>query len=115
MNRLFIELYFDEDVDVLIAELIRAHGFSVLTTLEANNLRSSDEAQLKFATTQGRIFLTHNRVHFELLAQQYFESGKEHDGIIIAVRRSPYEIMRRLLIILNYVTADEMKNKLRYI
>jgi hypothetical protein len=35
--------------------------------------------------------------------------------IIIAVRRSPYEIVRRLLAILNHVPADEMKNQLRYI
>ena len=53
MKHLFIELYLDEDVDVLVAEL--------------------------------------------------------------AVRRPPHEIARRLRIILNHVTADEMKNQLRYI
>ncbi len=29
MNQLFIELYLDEDVDVLIADLVRARGFKV--------------------------------------------------------------------------------------
>ena len=52
MSHLFIDLYLDEDIDVLVADL---------------------------------------------------------------VRRSPYEIVRRLLIILNHVTADEMENQLRYI
>ena len=33
--RLFIEVYTDEDVDVLIADLLRARGFSVLTTRDA--------------------------------------------------------------------------------
>ena len=34
MIRLFIELYLDEDVDVLIAQLMRARGFVVVTTQE---------------------------------------------------------------------------------
>lgn len=29
MNHLFIAIYLDEDVDVLVADLIRAHGFDV--------------------------------------------------------------------------------------
>jgi hypothetical protein len=49
------------------------------------------------------------------LAQTYFASGQTHYGIIIAVRHPPYEIVRRLLLILNQVTADEMQNQLRYI
>ena len=35
MSRLFIELYLDEDVDVLVADLVRARGFKVTTTQEA--------------------------------------------------------------------------------
>jgi hypothetical protein len=38
-----------------------------------------------------------------------------HYGIIFAVRRPPQEIARRLLVILNQVTADEMENQVRYI
>jgi hypothetical protein len=49
------------------------------------------------------------------LAQEYFAAGKTHYGIIIAVRRSAYEIARRVLVIMNHVTADEMKNQIRYI
>lgn len=115
MNRLFITIYLDEDVDVLVADLIRAHGFDVKTTLEANKLHSIDEEQLEYAVEQERVFFTHNRVDFESLAKDYFALGREHEGIIIAVRRSPYEIARRLLTILNNVTADEMKNQVRYI
>jgi len=31
MSRLFIELYLDEDVDVLVADLLRSPGFKVTT------------------------------------------------------------------------------------
>lgn len=41
MNRLFVELYFDEDVDILVADLIRARGFAVKTTREEGRLSDS--------------------------------------------------------------------------
>jgi len=59
--------------------------------------------------------LTHHRADFEALAQTYFTSGQSHCGIIIAVRRDPYELARRLLVLLNRVTAEEMHNQRRYI
>jgi predicted nuclease of predicted toxin-antitoxin system len=114
MNRLFIDLYLDEDVDVLIADLVRARGFKASTTQEAGQIGKGDEEQLAYSVGSQSIFFTHNRDDFEKLAAEYFEAGKEHNGIIIAVRRQPYEIVRRLLMILNNVTADEMKNQLRY-
>lgn len=115
MSRIFIELYLDEDVDVLLAELLRARGFVVQTTRDAGNRGLGDSDQLAFAVTNQYAFFTHNRADFEALARNYLEFGKPHFGIIIAVRRPPYEILRRLLVILNNVTADEMQNGLRYI
>jgi len=35
MDQIFIELYLDEDVDVLVSRKLEAHGFSVLTTRDA--------------------------------------------------------------------------------
>jgi len=115
LSRLFIELYFDEDVSVLVADLVGARGFSVATTREAGNLGRSDEEQLAHAVNWQKAFLTHNRADFEQLAQKYFTSGEIHHGIIIAVRRPPREIASRLLSILNQVTADEMVNQIRYV
>jgi len=115
MNHLFIELYLDEDVDVLIADLLRARGFQAMTTQEVGQLGNSDEEQLAYAVNQQKTFFTHNRIDFERIAEEYLATSREHHGIIIGVRRQPYEIARRLLAILNNLTADEMKNQLRYI
>ena|GEM_PF-160724 len=115
MSKLFIELYLDEDVDVLIAELIRARGFSATTTVEAGQLHNDDDAQLAYTVTHDKTFVTHNRADFETRAQAYFAAGLAHPGIIIAARRSPYEIAQRLLVILNNVTDDEIRNQVRYI
>ena len=115
MNRLFIELYIDEDVDVLIADLVRARGFQAVTTRQELQAGKDDAEQLAYAVGKKKTVLTHNRADFEALDQQYFTTKQLHCGIIIAGRRSPYEIVRRLLTILNYVTADEMQGQLRYI
>jgi len=115
MSRLFIALYLDEDVDMLVAALVRARGFVASTTREAGQLRNSDVEQLAYAVSQHKTLLTHNRTDFEALAHTYLAAGQRHYGIICAVRRPPQEIAQRLLRILNHVTADEMQNQVRYI
>ena len=54
MNHLFIRLYLDEDVDVLIADVIRGRGFQALTTQEAGRKKKDDDEQLAFAASQQR-------------------------------------------------------------
>jgi predicted nuclease of predicted toxin-antitoxin system len=115
MSRLFIELYLDEDMDVLVAELLRGRGFVVSTTQEAQQLQAKDAEQLAYAVRHEKTLLTHNRVDFEALAKEYVATDRSHYGIIIATRRHPYELVRRLLRILNHVTADEMEDQVRYI
>ncbi len=112
---LFISLYLDEDVSVLVAAMIRARGFEVLTTVEAGNLGASDEEQLSFATSIRSVLLTHNRVDFEKLAVQRFQTEIAHPGIVIAARHPPGEIARRLLRLLNEVTASDIADQVRYI
>ncbi len=96
MSEIFIELYLDEDVSLLIADLIRARGFSVTTTHQSGNLGKSDAEQLEFAASQKKVLLTHNRVDFEQLAAKYFTENKTHYGIIIAVRRLPNDMVHRI-------------------
>jgi predicted nuclease of predicted toxin-antitoxin system len=115
LSRLFIELYLDEDVSVLVADLLRARGFGAITTQEAGRLGSNDTEQLRYAVSHSLAFLTHNRADFESLARQYFIAGQTHYGILIAVRRPPRELVKRLLAILNQVTADELENQIRYL
>ena len=115
MSRLFIELFLDEDVDVLVAGLVRARGFKATTTQEAGRKGKDDADQLAYAVCQQSTLVTHNRMHFEALAQEYLAAGRIHYGIIIAVRRPVYQMARRLLTILNHVTSDEMQNQIRYI
>jgi Domain of unknown function (DUF5615) len=115
VNELFISVYLDEDVNVLVAELVRLQNFRVLTITEADRKGKSDTEQLEFATENGYMILTRNRVDYEELAQEYFASNQTHGGIVVAVRRPPHEITKRLLKILNNFAAYEIVNQIIYI
>jgi predicted nuclease of predicted toxin-antitoxin system len=115
MSSLFIRLYLDEDVNVLVADLLNARGFDALSVRDAGQLQASDAEQLVYAVNHQRALVTHNRGDFEELIQTYFDTDQKHYGVILAVRRSPQELAQRLLAILNQVTADEMESQVRYI
>ncbi len=115
MTRLFIELYLDEDVDILLADLLRHRGFTVTTTRDVDQLHLDDRGQLSLATNRGWTIFTHNRVDFEALATEDVIAGRSHAGIIIATRRRPHDLLRRLLLLLNTLTTDEMTDQVRYI
>src|SRR4051794_29863752 len=97
MNRLFIELYLDEDVDVRLISLLRARGFDAISARDAEQLGKSDAEQLAYAVSHQKMILTHNRTDFEVLALEYFAARQTHYGIIVAVHRPLYELVRRLL------------------
>jgi predicted nuclease of predicted toxin-antitoxin system len=99
----------------LIAKILRSHGFKAEMTQEVGRKATSDPEQIDYAGEQGYAILTHNRTDFEDLAKEYFDSGKNHYGIIITADNSPQEIARRLITVLNEITADEMKNQIIYI
>jgi len=115
MTRVFIEMYFDEDVSHIAAKSLSNRGYRVLITQETARKRATDADQLAYATSQNLTLVTHNRVGFELLAVKYLSERLTHTGIIIAVRRPAAELVRRLLKVLDRLTADEMKNLLIYI
>ncbi|MDJ1172455.1 DUF5615 family PIN-like protein [Roseofilum sp. BLCC_M154] len=115
MTGIFIEVYLDEDVDVLVGSLLISRGFQALTAQQAGQLGKTDVEQLEYAVSKQAAILTHNRRDFEKLAQQYFEHNITHYGIIIAVRNPYQKIVERLLKILNQTTADEMSNQVIYI
>lgn len=114
-STLYIHLYFDEDVSVGIVENLRTRGFDVLSVRDAGALGRSDDEQMLYAVSQRRAVFTHNRVDFEKQHVRFLENGMSHYGIIVAKRRKDAEVVSKLLALLDAVTAEEMKNQLRYI
>lgn len=113
---LFIRLYLDEDVSVFVADLLRPHGFDILTTRDAQQLGNTDGAQLLYAAANQRALLTHNRVDYERLHADALQRNRPHAGILVANRRaSDYELSRRILTLLNRFTAEEVVDQLLYL
>jgi hypothetical protein len=113
--KLFISLYLDEDVDVLIAELIRHEGFEATTARDEGQLGKTDAEQLAYAVSREMCIVVHNRDDYAELIQDYFDAHRTHYGVVIATRQSPHAIALKLLGLLDVVATDEMMNQVRYL
>lgn len=115
MSKLYIELYLDENIDVLVAKILRARGLTVVTTDDMGHKGSSDPDQLVYAVENGFAIVSMDRIDFEALAKDYFYAGREHFGIFLVTDGSPQLIARKLTIFLDFNTADEMRNQVVYL
>ncbi|MEW5717662.1 MAG: DUF5615 family PIN-like protein [Chloroflexota bacterium] len=113
LPRLFIALYLDADVDKRLAEELRKRGVDAVSAREIGRDLVSDEDQLEYAISQQRAVLTHNSRHWEPLFEEYWNAGKEQFGIIVSEQIPIGETLRRVLKLLDTVTADEMKNNFK--
>ena len=115
--RLFISLYLDENISRRLAALLRAEGFDAVSALELSQVRGewSDEKQLAHATHDNRAILTRDRTDFLRLASEYGATGRIHSGIIVTEQLPLGEMLRRTLQLLDSITADEMRNTVRFL
>lgn len=81
--------YADENLDRPLIVALRSRGLDVLTAREAGRLRASDEQQLAYATSLGRVLLTHDRGDFRRLHHAWREAGRPHAGIAILPQPGP--------------------------
>ena len=115
MSSVFISLYLDEDLNVLVSDLLTSRCLYAMRARDPRKLHATDADQFTYAVRQARTLVTLNRTDFDELLQSHYASGQMHYGVTFAVRRSRQEIAQRLLVILKQVKADEMQNQVRYI
>jgi len=109
-TRLFVRLYLDADITPKLARLLREHGYDVLSAHEVGNAELSDPEQMAFAASQERTLLTCNAQDFTPLFEEYWDAGRKHSGVIVSEQLEFGEMLRRILILLDSVIADEMRN-----
>ena len=85
--------------------------FAAISAHEVGRWGLSDEEQLTYATMENRAIFTYNTADYLKLHLGWPQRGQEHSGIIVANQLSIGETMRRLLNLLNQVTADEIQNQ----
>lgn len=113
-----IRLYVDEDAAVsAVVDGLRNSGIDVLTILDAETAGATDEEQLEFAATDGRVIYTLNVGDFCRLHAEFLSAGKDHAGIIVIPRQrySVGEKIRRLTELLDTLSAEEMRNRLEFL
>jgi hypothetical protein len=109
-------LYLDEHISSpRLARQLQKYGFDVTSTLDAGMGEASDEEQLAYAVANQRAIVTFNHKHFAVLHTWYLEESNEHWGIVFSTEESIDVLRRRLLRLLNAVSADELKNQIRWL
>jgi hypothetical protein len=112
---LFIRLYLDEDVHKRVAAALRLRRFDAISAHEVGRWGLSDEEQLTNAAAEGRVLFTYNASDYLQVHRNWLGRGQEHSGIIVSDQLPIGETIRRLLNLLNQVTADEMRNQIRWL
>ena len=78
-------------------------------------LSSDDEEQFALAVSEQRAIVTFNFSDYIQLHERYIATSKEHWGIILSTEERTGTLVHRLLRLLNSVTADELKNTVRWL
>jgi hypothetical protein len=112
-TRLFIALYLDSDMSRKLAKALRDEGFDAVSAWEVGNEALKDDQQLEYAVSQQRAMVTFNEDDFTNLLNEYWHAGKEHYGIIVSEQLPVGVVLKRLLRLLDTISADEMKNSFR--
>lgn len=113
--RLYIALYADEDISAVVIREIQKRGYDVEHARRIGHDEWEDEKHLEYAASVGRTLLTHNIKHFEPVYKNWWDAQRPHAGVIVSPQFETGEMVRRLLKLLDTVTADEMKNNYRHL
>ena len=114
-SRSLIRLYIDEDVHESIAPALRQRGYDALNVREANRRGMSDVEQLAYAVAQGRTLFSFNASDYMALHIEYVTQGREHMGIIVSKHIPISAALGRLLILLDQMSANEIRNQLHWL
>jgi len=110
-----VAIYADADFRGKVIAQLRSHGYDAAYAPDLGHDHWNDEQHLVYAADNNRALLTHNIKHFEPLYEAWWEAGRKHAGIIVSPQWETGELMRRLLKLLNTVTADEMINNYKHL
>ena len=110
ISGLSARLFLDEDVHPSLAEALRGHGFDAVHAGEVGRRAYTDAEQLAFAAAELRVLVTHNRRDFLALARQWWDRDDHHAGIVYARQTPVGELLRRLLRLLDELSAEGLRD-----
>ena len=107
-----IRFHLDENVPSAIAEGLRRRGINATTTPQAGLLSADDEAQLRFAYSQGRVLITSDADFLRL-----HDRGMLHAGVVYSPKgkHTVGELLHGLIMIAECLSPEEMRNHVEYL
>lgn len=107
-----ITFHLDENVDHAVARGLRLRGLDVTTTTDAGLTGEPDESHIAFATSSGRVIVTHDPDFLVLHTK-----GVEHSGIVfVPDGNTPVGAIVRFLCLLHEcVSLEEMVGQVEYV
>lgn len=110
-----MRIFTDEDMQAPLAGQLRAAGFDAITTPEAKRLGESDPSQLLWAARERRMLVTYNVSDFARIHYEWMKQGLHHAGIVVSRQRPIGDALRRLLHLVQTLSAEEMHDRLEYL
>ena len=77
--------------------------------------KADDDEQLAHAVSEQRAIVTFNHKDFGVRHERYRAQDKEHWGIVLSTEEAIDVLRRRLLRLLNTLSAEELKNQIRWL
>ena len=113
-----IKFFFDEHVPKSAAKALRKLGADVLTVVQSQRVSFPDDEQLRFATAERRVVVTHDEDYTDL-ATDFQIRGEEFAGVAYCHPDKYKGNVGRLIFVLELIftaaTADEFQNHLEYL
>lgn len=110
-----IKLLLDEHIWEGLADVLAQRGYDVIHIANTDQRGLDDEPLLTFAAAHGRAVLTYNVRHFVPLVAQWYQVHREHAGVILSIQLLPGELLRRMEKLLTTLSADDLKNTVRWL
>ena len=107
-----VRFHLDENISFGVAAGLRRRSIDVTCSTEVGLAGARDFEQLDFATRSGRVLVTHDADFLRL-----HSAGSVHAGIAYCHQGSltVREILRRLVLIHDVLTPDEIANRIEFL
>lgn len=107
-----LKFHLDENLPNALANALRRRGVDVTTTPEQELRTASDETQLAFACSQGRVLVTSDSDFLRLHAH-----GRDHAGIVFVNQRHvPLgRLTKKLLVMWRTLSSHEMIARIQFL
>jgi predicted nuclease of predicted toxin-antitoxin system len=107
-----IRFHLDENVSTAISIALRRADIDVSTTPETGLMGQSDDIQLEFAQSEGRVIVTHDDDFLKIASLR-----SDHSGIVYCRKeaKSVGDIVNYLILVYKVLTPQEMQGQVEFL